>query len=405
MHLLLLLIAAMLATRGAGGPMGQGSGAKSALPALTTIPFQPPFQPLFQPSQAGRSPQELFDIAAPVALLPDPLLAEVLAASNFSTQITRARRFMNSQGLNSAGRQLRWPDSVRVLTQAPEFFNNLATHRDWLLALNQALRVQPRDLFAAIQSLRQRAWESGALRGVQGVRIVRAAGVIRIEPADSDFIPIPCYAPAVVFAQEAPPQAITMAGSIPTSSIGERLDLNWTTGELVYGWGGWFQGEIGRDRAGNISASGTTFVLGSRPGYEGVPWRPSGTVVFPGSVSTQGSPLEIAPWVPPVAPSQPLMPAGPMTPRQPLNPTSVRAPHAPVQPATVRGPVQPMRPVAPIPSNIPGVYAPLPLGDDQLLLGGWGGWGGWAGGGSIFGPAGGWAAGQRGASSATGSNR
>jgi len=348
-----------------------------------------------EPRQFARSHQELLEIAAPVALLPDPLLAEVLAASNFPAQINRARNFMNSQGLNSAGQQLRWPESVRVLTQAPEFFNNIARHRDWLVALNQVLRGQPSDLFAAIQSLRDRAWRNGALRDVQGLRVVRSAGVIRIEPADASVIPIPCYAPSLFFAEVAAPQAVTIAGSIPSASIGERLDINWSTGELLHGWGGWFQGEIGRDRAGNISASGTTFVLGNRPGYEGVPWRPSGTVVFPGSISTQGSPLEISPWVPPVAPSEPLMPAGPLNPQRPVAPASVRAPHSPVQPASLRGPIQPARPVAPIPSNIPGVFAPVPFGYDSVTAG-------WAGGGSIFGPAGGWAAGQRGAASSGG---
>lgn len=365
-----------------------------ATPAIdgTVGPVIPMVAMAVPAQQVVRSSEQLQDIAAPVALLPDPLLAEVLAVSNYPSQVVRARDFMNANGLTSQARQLGWPQSVVVLTQAPDFLRNLANHRDWLLALNQSLRNQPSDLLRAVQMLRERAWNSGALQGVQGMRVLRNGGIIRIEPQDPAVVPIPSYSPAVVFSSEASPQSITIAGSIPAASFGERIDIDWNAGQLVNGWGGWFQGEVGRDRAGNVSASGTTFILGSRPGYDGTVWRPSGTVVFPGSVSTQGHPLEITPWIPPVSPSAPLMPMSPVTPVQaqaPVRPVGVRAP---VQPASVRGPVQPVRPVAPIPSNIPGVYAPVPFGFDPVAAG-------WANGGTVFAPSGGWNAGARGASS------
>lgn len=368
-----------------------------ATPAATFSMAGSPLLPLAASTlamqQVIRSAEQLQEIAAPVALLPDPLLAEVLAVSNYPSQVVRARDFMNANGLTSQARQLGWPQSVVILTQAPDFLRNLAAHRDWLLALNQSLRNQPSDLLRAVQMLRERAWNSGALRDVQGMRVLRNAGVIRIEPEDPAVVPIPSYSPSVVFAEEAPAGAITMVGSIPSASFGERIDIDWNAGQLVNGWGGWFQGEVGRDRGGNISASGTTFVLGSRPGYDGTVWRPSGTVVFPGSVSTQGHPLEITPWIPPVSPSAPLNPLPPVSGVQPLSPVRPATVRGPVQPASVRGPVQPVRPVAPIPSNIPGVYAPVPFGFDPVAAG-------WANGGTIFAPgAAGWNTGSRGATS------
>lgn len=386
------ILALMLAM---GALPASQAGARQASPSMTSLAFT--LSSLGMQSSADH--ERLLDLAAPVALLPDPLLAQVLAASNYPSQINRIRNFMNSQGLMSGARQLSWPASVVVLTQAPAFFNNIATHREWLQGLNTALRNQPGNLFTAVQILRSKAVRSGALAQVPQLRVINVRGTIQIEPSDPSSIPIPSYTPSVVFQEEAPVGAIGIAGSIPTSSITQPLEINWATGELVNGWGGWCQGQIGRDRAGNISASGTTFVLGSRPGYDGAVWRPSGTVVFPGSVSTQGSPLEITPWIPPVSPTAPLMPAAPVEPVRPAAPASRVAPHAPVQPASVVRPVRPVQPVAPIPSNIPGVYAPVPFGFDPVAQG-------WAyGGGTVFGASGGWQASSRGAASTGGRSR
>src|SRR6266487_1867304 len=64
-------------------------------------------------------PAELDQLVAPIALYPDPLLAEVLMASTYPLEVVQAARFVQAnpslQGgpLNDALRAQSWDDSVR----------------------------------------------------------------------------------------------------------------------------------------------------------------------------------------------------------------------------------------------------------------------------------------------------
>jgi hypothetical protein len=367
-------------------------------------------------------------MTASVALFPDPLLAQVLAASNYAPQIVRANDLISSGAVPAQTQSLDWPASVQTLASAPDLLANLAAHREWLQSLNQSLRWQSNDVFRAIQAMRQRAIDGGSLVNSSSIRVVTAGQVIRIEPASPSSIPIPSYSVDQAFSPNAGSSAIAFTGSLPRSAIREPLEIDWANGRIAYsgpgtssgtGAGSWssevettpggpgstYQGSIGRDDRGNISASGTTYVVGGRPGYEGQPWRPSGTVVNPGSISTQGHPLEITPPLPPVSPAVPLMPARPVQPVKPLQPIKPIRPISPVQPTSFRPPLAPIKPIKPVPSNIPGVYSPLPWGWGGVNPGWSGGWSGQLYGDGAFSSGGGVYAGTRGAGTVGGWSR
>ncbi|HMN97044.1 MAG TPA: DUF3300 domain-containing protein [Phycisphaerales bacterium] len=322
--------------------------------------------PVPSPMLQDSDMQRLRNIVAPIALLPDPLLAEVIAASNFWPQIVRANQVILGGATQAQLRQLRAPAPVQVLMAVPYLLNEIAQRQEWTLSLNQASRRTPRPMFQAIQELRRVALTNGALVDSSSVAIVDRDGVIRIEPANASGVPVPTYDPAVVFDRAREPGSVSPIGFtafIPIDAFVEPIEIDWAQGRIANGFGPWFTGTLGRDSRGNVIASGTFTVLGARPGYEGTNWRPNGTIVNPGSISTQGHALEPMQPLPWVLPTQPLAPAQPLQPVSAVAPVRPLQPRAPVQPISYRQPVQPLAPVQPIPSTLAGGGAFWPGND------------------------------------------
>ena len=86
------------------------------------------------PQPAGLSPDQLDQLVAPIALYPDPLLAQVLAAVTFPTDVVQADRWvkqhknLNGQQLNDAVVQANLPydPSIISLIQFPTVLDMLA---------------------------------------------------------------------------------------------------------------------------------------------------------------------------------------------------------------------------------------------------------------------------------------
>src|SRR5262245_31159770 len=74
-------------------------------------------------SSSEPPPAELQTLAAPIALYPDPLVAQILAASTYPTQVVEADRWLKQnsnltgQALFSAVDQQPWDESIKALTQ------------------------------------------------------------------------------------------------------------------------------------------------------------------------------------------------------------------------------------------------------------------------------------------------
>ncbi|MFO0872703.1 MAG: DUF3300 domain-containing protein [Phycisphaerales bacterium] len=399
-----LVVASALVAPGAAtaaaGPLG-------SMVAATTAARATAASIVAQSGPGGlRSAEQLENLVAPIALFPDPLLAQTIAAANYPSKMVQASNWVAAGGLPSSNAYTQLPGSVQFFVNLPDLLATLATHRDWLGVLGRAYGAQPGDLMNAVQALRHRARDAGNLASNSFQTIVTDGPFLLIEPASPQFIPVPSYDRSTVFMRRdagdggvgAP---VRFVASVPTSAVVQRIDCDWHAGRLTYGWGGWYSGEIGRTNAGGStrpSASGTYYVLGNGPGYDGSGWRPNGTIVMPGSTSTQGQPLEMVPNLPLVEPTAPLMPATPVQRVQPLAPVQRLAPRAPVQALAYNAPVQPLAPVQPIPSNI-AYQPPVPFGATDGVSGA-----AWTSvGGTAFGVgSGGYAAGARGARSFAG---
>ncbi len=71
-----------------------GLAAFAALVLLYTVAAQsPPPAPAAPPPGAPVPPQQLDDLVAPIALYPDPLLGEILAAATYPMEIAEAEQW------------------------------------------------------------------------------------------------------------------------------------------------------------------------------------------------------------------------------------------------------------------------------------------------------------------------
>ena len=109
-------------------------------------------------------------MAAPIALYPDPLLAQVLMASTYPLEIVQATRFLkdnpNVKGdqLNEKLKEQTWDDSVKSLVEFPEVLTLMDGKLDWVQKLGDAFLGQQKELLDAVQRLRARAQAQGNLK-------------------------------------------------------------------------------------------------------------------------------------------------------------------------------------------------------------------------------------------------
>jgi hypothetical protein len=172
-----------------------------------------PFEVGAQTAQPGYSGQgvpltadELQQLAAPIALYPDSLVAQVLAAATFPDQIAVAESWyqyhsnMTGSTLMTAVDGQPWDPAVKALTQFPSVLSNLASNLTWTSSLGEAYHTQSADVMTAIQVLRAKAYAAGHLKsGTQLAVVQQSPQVIVIQPVNPQVVYVPMYNPAVVY--------------------------------------------------------------------------------------------------------------------------------------------------------------------------------------------------------------
>src|SRR5271170_5225344 len=124
------------------------AGAVLSLPAQVAVP---PPMPVYQPLGDA----ELDQLLGPIALYPDPLIAQILPASTLPTQIVLADRYVSDGGDPNQVDQQPWDASVQALARYPEVLKWLDDNLGWTTALGQAFLNQPQAVMESIQRLRQ----------------------------------------------------------------------------------------------------------------------------------------------------------------------------------------------------------------------------------------------------------
>lgn len=144
------------------------------------------------------SAEELDNLLAPIALYPDPILAQVLVAATFSDQLQVAADFVREHGTANIDDQP-WDVSVRAVAHYPPVLNMMVERPDWTVALGQAYAAQSTDVMESVQHLRQMAQEQGNLASTPQQTVQENGSNIVIVPAQPRIIYVPTYDPSVIF--------------------------------------------------------------------------------------------------------------------------------------------------------------------------------------------------------------
>jgi hypothetical protein len=197
------------------------------------------------------SPEQLDNLLSPIALYPDPLLAQVMVAATFPDQIEEAARWVRGNGTNGIDDQY-WDVSVKSVAHYPTVVEMMADKIDWTTAVGQAYVNQSTDVSASIQHLRHMARGVGNLESTPQQEVVTNGDYIGIYPYQPQYIYVPVYDPAICYYRRPywGPAISFGAGFV----VGAWLNLGWHWGGpgIYYtGWGhsgGWYGGWVDRCR-------------------------------------------------------------------------------------------------------------------------------------------------------------
>ena len=277
-----------------------------APPAPTPVPAPAPVSQYVAPQSTVSAPQDspvptpaplsadqLDALVAPIALYPDALVAQVLAASTNPDQVADADTWL-AQNTNLTGialaqavGQQSWDPSVKALTQFPSVLDNLAHNLSWTSSLGQAFASQQADVMTAVQTMRAKAQAAGTLQSTSQITVTQpSANTIVIQPANPQVVYVPQYNPAVVYgAPVAVPLYVPPA--VPVASAGLYFGSGVAVGAVVAGggwgggwgwnawnvnWGGWGGGGSAVIYNNNTYINNRTW---NNTGYNGYhPWGP-----------------------------------------------------------------------------------------------------------------------------------
>jgi uncharacterized membrane protein YgcG len=201
------------------------------------------------PPHSEQTPDQLQQLVAPIALYPDSLVAQILAASAFPEQVVEADRWLQAHpdlkgdALGQAVDPQPWDPSVKALTAFPSVLGNLDKNLSWTSSLGDAYYNQQQDVMDAVQVMRQRAQAAGNLRSTPHQTVEDQDSSIVIQPASPDVVYVPAYDPWLVYGDPLvawpgwyPYPGIWYGG--PYLAFGVGFDIGFV-GAFGWGWGQW----------------------------------------------------------------------------------------------------------------------------------------------------------------------
>jgi Protein of unknown function (DUF3300) len=157
------------------------------------------------PQAAQQSPEQLQQLVAPIALYPDALVAQILAASTYPAEVVEADRWMQ-QHSSLKGKKLAddvnkqsWDPSVKALAQFPSVLANMDKNLSWTSSLGEAYMNQSQDVMNAVQVMRARAESAGDLKSTPQEKVTTQGQTVVIEPVNPDVVYVPQYDPWLVY--------------------------------------------------------------------------------------------------------------------------------------------------------------------------------------------------------------
>src|SRR5882762_2203022 len=212
---------------------------------------------------------QLDSLVAPIALFPDQLLAQTLAASTYPLEMIQLQQWMDKnknlkdKALSDAVAKQPWDPSVQAMAAFPDVIQRLAGNIQWTTDLGNAFLAQQSDVMDAVQRMRAKAEGKGTLKtsAQQKVESKTEGGkdVIVIEQADPQVVYVPSYDPVVVYGEpeypyypyEYPPAGYYAAGMAISFGLGIAMGAAWGGG---WGWGAvWGNNQININNNNNFN--------------------------------------------------------------------------------------------------------------------------------------------------------
>lgn len=277
--------------------------ARAPSPAPTPAPQPAASQPAAAPGGNRLSPSELEELLGPIALYPDALLANVLAASVYPDEVFAAAAFV---GAGNKGPQIdaqSWEPPVKAVAQVPDAIKMMADYRDWTIALGQAYILQAKDVMDVVQILRRKADANGALKTTPQQQVVVQQETVYIKSTDPEIVYVPSYSPSVVYVDNDDSDVVA-AGvigfgvGVATGLVLANMDCNWHGGCVGWGHGGGYYGgnnditinnNFNRNNInnGNINTGNIGSGNGNRVGNEGNAFAPNRSKQLASSMPSQ----------------------------------------------------------------------------------------------------------------------
>ncbi len=161
------------------------------------------------PESARLTKEQLEALVAPIALYPDPLLAQCLVASTYPLDVVAAQQWLNQNSslkgeeLGKAAEQQKWDPSVQALVLIPEALKRLSENISWTTDLGDAFLAQESEVMNAVQALRAKAMKDGKLQSTEQqkgeTKTVESTTVVEIQPASTEVVYVPAYSPTVIW--------------------------------------------------------------------------------------------------------------------------------------------------------------------------------------------------------------
>jgi hypothetical protein len=242
-----------------------------------------------QTGQAAASaklpPEQLDSLVAPIALYPDPMLAQTLAASTYPLEIIQLQQWLEKnkglkdQALADAVKKQDWDPSIQAMAALPDVVKQLAENIKWTAELGNAFLAQQSDVMDAVQRMRKKAKDAGNLKTTEQqkveTKVVESKTVIVVEQANPQVVYVPSYNPVVVYGPPVypyppivyPPVGYYAAGMAISFGIGVAMGAMWGGG---WGWGcGWGHNNVNINvnnnfnRNTNINRGGNRNTIGN----------------------------------------------------------------------------------------------------------------------------------------------
>jgi len=221
------------------------------------------------------SNDQLDSLVAPIALYPDPLLGQMLVASTYPLEIVQLQQWLEQnknlkdKALSDAVMKKGWDPSVQAMAVFPDVVKQMAMNIAWTDDLGNAFLAQQNDVMDAVQRMRSKAVQKGALKTTEQqkveTKVVEEKTVVVVQPAKTEVVYVPSYDPVAIWGAPYYPYpayaypAYPAGGMLLGFGVGLAVGAAWGGG---WGWNtGWGNNNVYVNR--NNTFINNTFINNS----------------------------------------------------------------------------------------------------------------------------------------------